>query len=132
MFLFILLLLGPILSLWGSNEINKPFNKWKYRAVYYAKVSDSIDLTNTQEKLINITISKRLFKREIKLNYLYNTPDDTIFSDNSCLLEIDKPIKCKSNDNNMIYYIELTRKIERAEMNTDEECTKLDRLIWGC
>lgn len=114
--LLIIVLSFIMVSIFGTTEIDKPFNRFEYKAVYEANLSKNLSSKQSERIEVWIKVKRNIiFKKVIKLDYIYykNGIVDYDFEEGEePILEIGKfvPVKFYTNGKDYIWYIELTTK----------------------
>lgn len=115
--IFLIIVLSFIMvSVFGTTEIDKPLNRFEYKAVYEANLSKNLSSKQTERIEVWIKVKRNiLFKKVIKLDYIYykNGIVDYDFEEGEePILEIGKfvPVNFYTNGKDYTWYIELTTK----------------------
>ncbi|MDY0237201.1 MAG: hypothetical protein RBR71_14345 [Gudongella sp.] len=81
--IFILVILYIGIGFLGTKEIDKPFNRFRYEAVYEANLSRDSSLNDVEKINVWITVNRNLFsKKTITLSYFqYDEDNEFDYSD---------------------------------------------------
>lgn len=99
------------ISTWGTTELDKPFNKFSYEAVYKSSLSKNSNLKNIEQIDIVVKIERHLFsKKTIQLEYIYYKGKDIEFYDDPVYLEVGKfmPVEFYLDGKDYKWYIQMS------------------------
>lgn len=100
------------INFWGTTELDKPFNKFYYEAIYEANLSKVSSLKNVERIQVWVKIRRNLFfKKEIQLDYInYKNKDFEFDEDNPVYLEVGKfvPVEFYVEGKYYNWYIEMS------------------------
>lgn len=112
----ILIIASLTIFFWGTEDINKPFNKPEYEAWYYVNIYRNPTLKKSERAEALINVKNGIFKRKIFLKYIYYNNRDFEFDDENTALLVGKPVKYRlwTGEDYKEWYVELTTiKIEK-------------------
>lgn len=96
---------------WGTTELDKPFNKFSYEAVYKGSLSKNYNLKNIEQIEMTVQIDRQWFsKSTIQLKYMYYNNKDIEFDNDPVYLEVGKfvPVEFYLDGNDYKWYIQMS------------------------
>lgn len=96
---------------WGTTELDKPFNKFSYEAVYKGSLSKNSNLKNIEQIEMTVQIDRQWFSRStIQLKYIYYNNKDIEFDNDPVYLEVGEfvPVEFYLDGNDHKWYIQMS------------------------